>query len=219
MQYCSLQHWTLLPSPVTPTSECCFCFGSIPSFFLELFLHWSPVAYWAPTDLGSSSFSILSFCLFILFMWFSRQEYWSGLPLPSPVDHILSDLSTMTRPSWVAPHGMAQCHWVRHGCGPVIRLAGFRWLWFHCVCPLMPSRNTYHLTWVSLTLDQGHLLTTAPPDLECGVAHLLSKPSLSPQASCHSLCAPSEHHSNSNLIVLLSPALCDMKQWTWIAIE
>ena len=31
-----------------------------------------------------------------------RQEYWSGLPFPSPVDHILSDLSTMTCPSWVA---------------------------------------------------------------------------------------------------------------------
>ena len=26
-----------------------------------------------------------------------------GLPFPSSVDHILSDLSTMTRPSWVAP--------------------------------------------------------------------------------------------------------------------
>ena len=33
---------------------------------ISLFLHWSPVAHWAPTDLGSSSFSILSFCLFIL---------------------------------------------------------------------------------------------------------------------------------------------------------
>ena len=30
--------------------------------------------------------------LFILFMGFSRQEYWSGLPFPSPVDHILSPL-------------------------------------------------------------------------------------------------------------------------------
>ena len=29
------------------------------------------------------------------------------LPLPSPVDHVLSELSTMTRPSWVALHGMA----------------------------------------------------------------------------------------------------------------
>ena len=103
MQYCSLQHWTLLLPPVISTTGCCFCFGSTSSFFLELFLHWSPVAYWASTDLGSSSFSILSFCLFVLFMGFSRQEYWSGLSSPSPVDHILSDLSTMTHPSWVAP--------------------------------------------------------------------------------------------------------------------
>ena len=118
MQYCSLQHWSLLPLPVTSTTGYCFCFGSISSFFLELFLHWSPVAYWAHTDLGSSSFSILSFYLFILFMGFSRQECWSGLPFPSPVAHILSDLSTVTRPSWVVPHGMALFHWVRQGCGP-----------------------------------------------------------------------------------------------------
>ena len=48
----SLQHQILFPSPVTSTTGCCFCFGSVPSFFLELFLHWSPVSYWAPTDLG-----------------------------------------------------------------------------------------------------------------------------------------------------------------------
>ena len=102
MQYCSLWHQILLLSPGTSTSGCCFCFGSILSFFLELFLYWSPVAYWAPTNLRSSSFSVLSFCLFILFMGFSRQEYWSGLSFPSPVDHILSELSTMTCPSWVA---------------------------------------------------------------------------------------------------------------------
>ena len=36
-------------------------------------------------------------------MGFSRQEYLSGLPFPSPVDHILSDISTMTHASWVAP--------------------------------------------------------------------------------------------------------------------
>ena len=75
------------------------CFVFISSFFLKLFLHWSSVAYWASTNLGSSSFSVLSFCLFILFMAFSRQEYWSGLPFPSPVDHVLSELYTMTRPS------------------------------------------------------------------------------------------------------------------------
>ena len=66
---------------------------SVSSFFLKLLLHWSPVAYWAPADLGSSSFSLLSFCLFILFMGLSRQEYWSGLWFPSVVDHILSDLT------------------------------------------------------------------------------------------------------------------------------
>ena len=57
MQYCSLQHQTLLPSAVTPTTGCCFRFGFISSFFLELYLHWFPVPYWAHTDLGSSSFS------------------------------------------------------------------------------------------------------------------------------------------------------------------
>ena len=39
MQYCSLQHRTLLLSPVTSTTGCCFHFGSVSSFFLELFLH------------------------------------------------------------------------------------------------------------------------------------------------------------------------------------
>ena len=41
-------------------------------------------------------------------MGFSRQEYWSGLPLPSPVDHILSELFLMTHLSWVSLLGVAQ---------------------------------------------------------------------------------------------------------------
>ena len=40
-------------------------------------------------------------------MEFSSQEYLNGFPFPSPVDHILSDLSTMTHLSWVTLHGMA----------------------------------------------------------------------------------------------------------------
>ena len=77
-------------------------------------------------------------CLFILFIWFSRQEYWSGLPFPSPVDHVLSELSTMTRPSWVAHTGHdPQCHWVRQGVVYVISLISFLWLWFYFVCSLM----------------------------------------------------------------------------------
>ena len=61
MQYCFLQHCILLPSPVTSTTGWCFCFGSVSSFFLELFLHSSPVAYWAPTNVGSSSSYIFAF--------------------------------------------------------------------------------------------------------------------------------------------------------------
>ena len=113
MQYCFLQHQTLLSSPVTSTTGCSFALA--PSlFFLELVLHLSAVAYWAPTDLRSSSFSVLSFCLFILFMRFSRQEYWSGLLFPSPVDHILSELSTLGGPILCG----SEFHWVRQGCCP-----------------------------------------------------------------------------------------------------
>ena len=107
MQYCFLQHRILLPSPVTSTTECCFCFDSLSSFFLELFLHWSPVTYWAPTDLRCSSFSVLSFHPFIMFMGFSRQEYWSGFTFLCPVDHVLSELFTMIYTSWTVLHSMA----------------------------------------------------------------------------------------------------------------
>ena len=133
MLYCSLQHWTLLLSPVTSITGS-FYFGSVSSFFLEFFLHWCSVAYSA--DLGSSSFSVLSFCLFILFMGFSRPEYWSGLPFPSPVDHVLSELSTMTCLSWVVLKGMTYSfiEWDKVVV-PVIRLLSFLWLWFSVCLP------------------------------------------------------------------------------------
>ena len=138
MQYCSLQHQNLLLSPVLSTTGCCFCLVSISSLFLELFLHYSPVAHWAPTDLGSSSFSVLPFYLFILFMQFSKQEYWSGLPFPSPVDHIWSELFTMNSPSWVVLHSMD--HSLIELDKPVvhvIRLVSFLWLWFSLCLPSM----------------------------------------------------------------------------------
>ena len=92
-------------------------------------------------------------------MGFSKQEYWSGLSFPSPVDHTLSDLSTMTHPSrW--PH-MAWLSFIEldKAVVYVIRLAGCLWFWFQSVCPLMPSLSAYRLTWVSLTLDMGYLFT------------------------------------------------------------
>ena len=98
-------------------------------------------------------------------------------------------------PPWPAriglPAGMVWFHRVRQGCGPsVIRLTSFLWVWFQCVYPLMPSCNTYHLIWVSLTLawgiysrllqqstaavpyDDGYLLTATVPDLQRGILKL-----------------------------------------------
>ena len=76
----------------TTTTDHLFCFGPASSFFLELFLCSSPVVCWKPSHLEGSSSGVTSFCLFILFMAFLRQEHWSGLPFPPPVDHVLADL-------------------------------------------------------------------------------------------------------------------------------
>ena len=111
MQYCSLQHWTLDSPPDTPAAECHFCFGPATSFFLEqllvITLHSSPVTHFTLSDLGASSSGVISFCLFILFMGFSQQEYYSGFPFPFPVDHVLSEHFIMTCPLWGALHGIA----------------------------------------------------------------------------------------------------------------
>ena len=146
----------------------------------------------APTDLGSFFLSILSFCLFILFMGFSRQEYWSGLSFPSPVDHILSDLSTMTCPSWVAPRAwlsfieldkpvvLVWLDWL------VFCEYGFSVFAFWCLLQHLPSYLgfSYLGRGVSLhscsskeqplllTLDEGYLLNTTLPDLQHGIAPL-----------------------------------------------
>ena len=132
MHYCSLQHRTLLPSPVTSTTGHVFSLWLSLFFFLELFLHSSPVAYWAPTNLGSSSTSVISFCLFLLFMGLWRQECWCGLPF----SQVLSELSTMTHPSWVALHGMAHSFLaLDKAVVHVIRLVSVLWLWFSVCLP------------------------------------------------------------------------------------
>ena len=82
---------------------------------------------------GEFIFQCHIFCLFILFMGFSRQEYLSGLPFPSLVDHFLSELSTMTHPSWVTLHGMA--HKLDKAAVHVISLVRFLLLWFSSCLP------------------------------------------------------------------------------------
>ena len=101
--------FTLLLPPDISTTVFHFHFGPAASFFLEVLvivLHSSSVAYWTPSNPGGSTFSVISFCLFIQFMGFLWPEYWSGLPFPPPVDHILWELSTMTHPFCVALQGM-----------------------------------------------------------------------------------------------------------------
>ena len=109
--------------------------------------------------------------------------------LGGPTQHVLASLKAVFR---------------------VIRFASFLWLWFQCLCPLMPSFNTYCLTWISLTLDVQYLFTTlqqsaatAPclghgvvplPDLGCGVASLGLCPWLWPRGSSCRPCFRMFHH-------------------------
>ena len=109
-----------------------FFFDSISSFFLELFLYFSPVAYWAHTDLGSSSFSVMPFHIIhgvlktrILKLFAFR--FFSGLHFVITLCHDLS---------WVALHGIAHSFIeldtaVVH----VISLVNFLWLWFSFCLP------------------------------------------------------------------------------------
>ncbi|KAB0353588.1 hypothetical protein FD755_023712, partial [Muntiacus reevesi] len=55
----------------------CFRFGSVSSFFLKLFLYSSP--YWASTDLGNSSFSVISFCLSYCSFLDTHRQVWLSL--------------------------------------------------------------------------------------------------------------------------------------------
>ena len=73
----------------------------------------------------------------------------------------------LTSPPWPIPLGWPHMAWLSFieldkAVVHVIRLTSFLWLWFQCVCPLMPSHNTYRLTLVSLILDMGYLFMAAP---------------------------------------------------------
>ena len=100
---------------------------------------------------------------------FSYYSWGSQGKTTEVVCHSLLQWTTFcqTSPPWPArlewPH-MAWLSFIKldKAVVHVIRLASFLWLWFQSVCPLMPSHNTYRLTWVSLTLDVGYVFTAAP---------------------------------------------------------
>ena len=98
--------------PETSTTEHSFCFDPVSSFFLELLviaLCWScscPVSYWTPSDLGAGWGGALigyhTFCLCILFMGSSWQEYWEEFPFPPPWINFVRTLHYVLSLVW--PH-------------------------------------------------------------------------------------------------------------------
>ena len=82
-----------------------FCFGSASSFFLELFLQSSPVAYWTPTNLEGSSFSVISFLFFHIVheVLKARMPMWFAIAFPSGPHFVRTlhhDLSMLGGPTW-----------------------------------------------------------------------------------------------------------------------
>ena len=157
MQYCSLQHQTLLLSPVASTTGYCFCFGSIPSFFSGVI---SP----------QISSSILA-------------TYWPGeflfqypIILPSHTVHGFLKariLKWFAIPFSSGPHSVRPLHHDPHlGWPHMAWLSFIEWdktvvLWsdrlvfcdygFSVSALWYPLSTLYHLTWVSLALDMGSL--------------------------------------------------------------
>ena len=96
-----------LLSPATTTTGHHFHFGSAFSLFLEPFLHTSLQKHirhlltsWAHLSLSY----VFSFHTVHGVLKARMLKYFA---IPFSVDHILSELSTMTCPSWVALNGMA----------------------------------------------------------------------------------------------------------------
>ena len=165
MQYCSLQHHTLLLSPVTPTTGYCFCFGSIPSFFLELFLHWSPVHIGHLLTWGVH----LSVSYLFAFSWGSQGKN------TEVVCHSLLQWITycQTSPPWPVHLGWPHMAWLSFieldkAVFRVIRLASFLWLWFQCVCPLMPSHKITEITETSFKKSYANTAAFSAPEPAAG---------------------------------------------------
>ena len=128
MQYCFLQHQTVLPSPVTSTG-CCFL------LWLHLFILSGAISpVFSSSILGTNQAGEFIFQCPIFLPFHTVHGFLKAriLPFPSSLDHVLSELSTMTCP-WVALQGVA--HSFIELDKAVIRLVGFLWLWFSVCLP------------------------------------------------------------------------------------
>ena len=114
----------------------------------------SPVAYW---HLSTWGVHLSVSCLFA----FSYCSWGSQGKNTEVVCHPLPQWTTFCQNSPPRPICFAWPYmtWLTFieldkAVAHVIRLTSFLWLWFVCL-PSVASHNTYHLTWVSLTLDVG----------------------------------------------------------------
>ena len=145
-----LQHRTLLLSLGTSKTVfflfvCLFLLWLHPFILSGVISSLIPVAYWAPIDLGSSSWVSYHFA-------FSYCSWGSQGKNTEVVYHSLVQWTTFcqTSPPWLVCLPWPHTTWLSFfeldkAVVGVIRLASFLWLWFQCVCHLRPSCNTYHL--------------------------------------------------------------------------
>ena len=131
MQYCSLKHRTLLPSPVTSTTGCYFllwlCLFILSGVISPLFSS-SILGTYQP---GKFIFQCHIFLPFHSIHGVLKARILKWFAFPSPVDRMVSELSTMTRLSWVALNGMAHSFTeLDKAVVHVISLISFLSLWF-----------------------------------------------------------------------------------------
>ena len=105
MPYCSMLNWTLLLPPGTSITEHCFHFGSASSFFLELFLYSSPIAYCTPVNLRGFIFRYHIFLSFhtVHGVLNTRILKWLAIPFssgPRFVRTLHHDPSVLGDPAW-----------------------------------------------------------------------------------------------------------------------
>ena len=124
---------------LSPTPQMCVVF----TFSLSLHSFWSYFSTDLQYHIGQLPawrvhFSVSYLLSFHTVHGISRQEYCSGLPFPSPVDHILSELSNMTL------HDMAHSFIeLDNNVVHLIRLLVFCDCGFQTVCPLMEKDKRF----------------------------------------------------------------------------
>ena len=136
MKYCSLQHWTLLPSPVTSTTGRCFHLGSMSSFFSGVISPLFSSSILGTYQPGEFIFQCPIFLPFhtVHRVLKIRMLKWFVIPF----SHGPCFVRTLhhTHLSWVALHGLAH-NFIEldKAVVHVISLSSFLWLWFSFSLP------------------------------------------------------------------------------------